>query len=509
MAAFDPATPCFFAGNAFRAPLSSESAAILDPASLEVVGRVARCDAADVEAVVAEANAAQKAWKRLDAKSRAMLLHRLADSIEQGDFHDVAVLMVREMGKPYPEATGELANCAGIFRYYAEMARDEAGKVAGTTQAGSFQYSRYEPYGVSVHIMPFNFPILLMCWTLAASLAAGNACIVKPAEATSLCTLKFMEHFKVLAPGLVSCVTGGPETAQALIASKGTHAVAFTGGVAAGRKVAVACAERMKPCVIEAGGSDPMIISEHAPLDVAVPGAVTAAFHLSGQICTSAERFYVHEKIHDIFIERFAAAARQLRIGPGLEKSEIGPLVSQAARDKVMRLGDEAVAAGATALCGGRVPPAFNTGWFYEPTVLTGVTPDMQIMQEEVFGPVAAVCKVASFDEALDHANASDFGLGASVFTTSLAEAMRAAETLESGMVWVNNPLIDNDALPFGGWKLSGVGRELGRQGLDAFRQSKMVIIDAEPVVQDWWYPYPDGWFYDGTGRRVTPPEKA
>jgi acyl-CoA reductase-like NAD-dependent aldehyde dehydrogenase len=504
MTAFDPAALRIFAGNDFRELPGAQAVDIIDPASLEVVGRSVRCTAAEVEAVVAAANVAQRAWKGLDAKSRATALHRLADSIEWGDFHEVAVLMVREMGKPYPEATGELANCAGIIRYYAEMARDEAGKVAGTTQAGSFQYSRYEPYGVSVHIMPFNFPILLMCWTLAASLAAGNACIVKPAEATSLCTLKFMEHFRVLAPGLVSCVTGGAETAQALIASGGTHAVAFTGGVAAGRKVAVACAERMKPAVIEAGGSDPMIISEHAPLEVAIPGAVTAAFHLSGQICTSAERFYVHEKVHDAFVERFAAAARRLRIGPGLGKSEIGPLVSEAARDKVMRLVDGAIAAGATAVCGGRVPPDFNTGWFYEPTILTGVTPGMPILQEEVFGPVAAICKVRSFAEALDLANASDFGLGASVFTTSLEEAMQAAETLEAGMVWVNNPLIDNDALPFGGWKMSGLGRELGRQGLDAFRQSKMVVIDAKPTVQGWWYPYPDDWFHDGRGRDFT-----
>lgn len=501
MTAFDPLTPCVFTGNAYRSPQSEETFAVADPASLEMVGRVARCGAADVSAVVTAANAAQRDWKRLDAKSRAAALHRLADSIERGDFHDVAVLMVREMGKPYPEATGELANCAGVFRYYAEMARDEAGKVAGTTQAGSFQYARYEPYGVSVHILPFNFPILLLCWTVAASLAAGNACIVKPAEATSLCTLKFMEHFRILEPGLVSCVTGGAETAQALIQSEGTHAVAFTGSVAAARKVAAACAERLKPAVIEAGGSDPLIVSAQAPLDVAIPGAVTAAFHLSGQICTSAERFYVHEAVHDAFVTGFAAAAKKLRIGPGLQKSEIGPLVSEAARAKVMRLVEGALAAGATAVCGGRVPPDFNTGWFYEPTILTGVTPDMEIMREEVFGPVASICKVHSFDEALELANASDFGLGASVFTTSLEEAMQAAETLESGMVWVNNPLIDNDALPFGGWKASGLGRELGRQGLDAFRQSKMVVIDAKPQVQDWWYPYPDDWFYSGKGR--------
>jgi acyl-CoA reductase-like NAD-dependent aldehyde dehydrogenase len=430
------------------------------------------------------------------------MLHDVADSIAKADMQDVARLMVLEMGKPYPEAVGELLNAAPAFRYFAEMARDEAGKVAGTTQAGSFQYVRYEPYGVSVHIMPFNFPILLMCWTVAASLAAGNACIVKPAEATSLCTLAFMEHFrKHLPAGLVSCITGGADVAQALIRSSNTHAVAFTGSVRSGRAVAMAAAEQFKPCIIEAGGNDAMIISEHAPLDVAVPGAVMAAFHLSGQICTSAERFFVHEKVHDAFVAGMSSMARKLRIGPGLEETEIGPLVSEAARAKVMRLVGEAVEQGAKIVCGGRVPPGRNVGWFYEPTILTGCTPSKSVMRDEIFGPVAANCKVSSFDEALSLANDSDFGLGASVFTTALKEAMHAAETLEAGMVWVNNPLIDNDALPFGGWKMSGLGRELGRQGLDAFRRSKMVIIDHAPTIQDWWYPYPQDWFYKGKGR--------
>lgn len=391
---------------------------------------------------------------------------------------------------------GELANVAPIFRYYAELARDDGGHVAGTTQIGSFQYAKYFPYGVSVHIMPFNFPILLMCWTVAASLAAGNAVIVKPAEATSLCTLKFMEHFRALPPGLVSCVTGGGETAQALIQSPDTHVVAFTGGVETGRRVNVACAELMKPCVIEAGGNDPMIVMESAPLDVAASGAVTAAFHLSGQICTSAERFFVHEKIHDDFVAEFVRRTKMLRIGNGLGRTEIGPLVSEVARAKVMRLVDEAVAQGARVACGGRIPADHNTGWFYEPTILTGVTPEMTIMQSEVFGPVAPICKVRDLDEALALANRSRFGLGASIFTTRLDEAMEAAERFESGMVWVNNPLIDNDALPFGGWKLSGVGRELGRLGLNAFRQAKMVIVDHQPTIQSWWYPYPDDVFH-------------
>ncbi|WP_378758953.1 aldehyde dehydrogenase family protein [Microbaculum marinum] len=497
MSPFDPHSGLVFRGNDFVAVPGASVREIVNPATLATEGRIALCDAAFVEEVAAEALVAQKAWAKIDYKSRAALLHRVANAIEATDFHDVAKLMTLEMGKPYPEAVGELANVAPAFRYFAEMARDEAGRIAGTTQVGSFQFARYEPYGVSVHIMPFNFPILLMVWTVAASLAAGNACIVKPAEATSLSTLKFMEHFGAVLPvGLVSCLTGGAETAQALIASRNTHVVAFTGGVAAARAVNVACAEWLKPAIIEAGGSDPMIISEHAPMEVAVAGSVTAAFHLSGQICTSSERFYVHEAVHDEFVERFAAMAKRLRVGNGLGVSEIGPLVSEAARDKVIRLVDGAVAEGARIVCGGRVPPALNTGWFYEPTILTGVTPDMQIMREEVFGPVAAICRVGSFEEALELANRSDFGLGASVFTTDLKEAMQAAEALQSGMVWVNNPLIDNDALPFGGWKNSGLGRELGRQGLDAFRQSKMVVIDHDPAIADWWYPYPDSAFY-------------
>jgi len=497
---FDPEKPTFFINPNYLAAAGASSP-VVDPATLKNVGVVGQPDTDQFASALVTVNAAQKGWKKLDAKSRAKVLHQLASAIEAADMDRCAVLMSREMGKPYPDAIGELANCAPIFRYYAELARDEAGKVAGTTQAGSFQYARYEPLGVSVHIMPFNFPILLMCWTVAASLASGNGCIIKPAPATTLSTLEFMRCFNVLPEGLVACLPGGIDVAQALIDSPHTHAVAFTGSATAAKSVAMAAAAQLKPAVIEAGGSDPMIISAHAPLDVAAAGAVTAAFHLTGQICTSAERFFVVDQIHDAFIERFKAETARLRIGNGLEMSEIGPLVSEAARAKVVRLIDDAVAKGAKVEIGGRIPPSQPTGWFYEPTILTGCTSDMAIMQEECFGPVAAIMRVPDMEAALTLANDSPFGLGASIFTTSLEEAMDAAERLEAGMVWVNNPLIDNDALPFGGWKASGIGRELSRQGLDAFRRSKMVIIDHKPVRQDWWYPYPDDWFREN-GRR-------
>jgi acyl-CoA reductase-like NAD-dependent aldehyde dehydrogenase len=280
--------------------------------------------------------------------------------------------------------------------------------------------------------------------------------------------------------------------------------VAFTGSVAAGRQVAVACAEQLKPCIIEAGGSDPMIISSHAPVDVAVAGTVTAAFHLSGQICTSAERLFVVDEIYDEFLQQFVEATKQLRIGDGMGQSEIGPMVSEAARNKVQALIQDAVDKGATIACGGNVPKELQTGWFLQPTILTNVTDQMTVMRSECFGPLAVVNRVSSFDAAIEAANNSEFGLGASVFTSDLNEAIEASERLESGIVWVNNPLIDNDSLPFGGWKLSGLGRELGRQGLDAFRQSKMVIIDHQPKIHEWWYPYDDSWFYSGGGRKLS-----
>lgn len=498
---FNPAEPVFYRHPDY-VPARGTPHPVTDPARLTKVGQFANTTLEEMDAVLDVATIAQRDWKKIDAKSRATVLHRIANRIEATDMRRCAELMSREMGKPYPEAIGEVANCAGAFRYFAEMARDEGGKVAGTTQAGSFQHARYEALGLSVHIMPFNFPILLMCWTVAASLASGNGCIIKPAPATTLSTLEFMQVFEALPAGLIACLPGGVELGEALIASPKTHAVAFTGSVAAGKAVAMAAAGQMKPAVIEAGGSDPMIITANAPLDVAAAGAVTAAFHMSGQVCTSAERFFVVESVHDAFVEKFTAEAKRLRIGNGLSKAEIGPVVSEAARNKVIRLVEDAKAKGAKVVLGGKIPESEPIGWFYEPTILAGCTSDMAIMQEECFGPVAAIMKVTDFDEAIEKANDSEFGLGASVFTTSLEEAMEAADRLEAGMVWVNNPLIDNDALPFGGWKKSGLGRELSKLGLDAFRRSKMVIIDHKPVIQGWWYPYPDEWFYEAEGRK-------
>ena len=489
----------YFAGNSY-VPSAGSTFDAINPSTLEVLAPVAECTPEEVQSVVAAANEAQAVWQGQDSKSRAASLHQIADHFEQRDLSPLAELLTREMGKPYRESLGELANVPGIFRYMAEMARDEAGHIAGTTQAGSFQYCRYEPYGVSVHIMPFNFPFLLLAWTAAASLAAGNAIVVKPAEATPPATLAFMAFLDCLPAGLCSCVTGGGAVGQQLVDSEATHIVAFTGSMAVGKQVNTSCARQLKPCIIEAGGSDAMLVMDSVGVDFAAAAACTAAFHLSGQVCTSSERFFVHEALHDEFVAALVTRASALRVADGLGRSEIGPLVSEAARNKVSELVNSALSEGAQLACGGCVPAEAGPGWFYAPTVLTGVTPDMEIMNGEVFGPVASICRVGSLGEALQLANDTNFGLGAALLTERMDEAARGIDSLQAGMVWINNPMIDNDALPFGGWKQSGLGRELGRDGLNAFRRSKMVIHDAVPRIQDWWYPYANSDFYSGPG---------
>ena len=294
-----------FYNNDYHLSKSGDRLPVVNPANEEKISEIANCQAAEIDQVLTVVNQAQRAWANTDSKTRAAYLHKIADSIERADHREIAEVMSAEMGKPYPEALGEIANVGPIFRYMAEMARDDAGHIAGTTQIGSFQYCRYEPLGVSVHIMPFNFPILLFAWTAAASLACGNGLVVKPAQATSICTLMFMRHFTVLPAGLTACLTGDAKVGSHLVASPLTHAVAFTGSVAVGQRVNVACAEAMKPAVIEAGGNDAMIISDSADIEVAAAGAVTAAFHLSGQVCTSAERFFVVDSVHDEFVQAF------------------------------------------------------------------------------------------------------------------------------------------------------------------------------------------------------------
>ncbi len=472
------------------ASASTSQIEVIDPATEETVGHIADATDREVDQAIDIANQARKAWCRQDPRSRAVILHDIAAAIRR-DKKVFAEHLTREEGKPFKESVDEVSWCATAIDYYAEIARNETGRIAGATVPGQFHFAIKEPLGTIVIVLPFNYPLVLLCWEAAAALAAGNAVIVKPHEQTSLTTLKFMELFASLPAGLMQVVTGGARVGQRLVASSGTHGVAYTGSVPVGQAVAKTCAESFKPCLVEASGNDPFIVMPSAPLDMAARGAAFAAYLNCGQVCTSAERFYVHDAIHDDFVERLVAEAKKLRIGNGLGQVDMGPMATRKQRERFEGLIARARQQGAKAATGGGRPADLNRGWFVEPTVLTGVTPDMEILNEEPFGPVAPICRVRSFDEALELANKSRFGLGSNLYTLDMNEAFRAVEEIQAGILWINAPLLDNDALPFGGRKLSGSGRQLGPEGLNQFQNTKFVMIDPQASNQDfWWFPY-------------------
>lgn len=463
---------------------------VIDPATEDLIGRIPDTSDAEIDHAIDGAADARRVWNAMDARTRAVVLHDIAALLRK-DKAPFAECLTREEGKPFKESVDEVSWCATAIDYYAELARHETGRLAGPTVPGQFHFSVKEPLGTIVIVLPFNYPLVLLCWEAAAALAGGNAVIIKPHEQTTLTTLKFMEAFSTLPPGLMQVVAGGGRVGQRLIASPKTHGVAFTGSVPVGQAVARTCAESFKPCLVEASGNDPFIVMPSAPLDMAVRGAAFAAYLNCGQVCTSAERFYVHESIHDAFVDGLVEEARKLRIGSGLDAVDMGPLATRGQRDRFESMMARARQQGARFATGGGRPADHNRGWFVEPSVLTGVTPDMDILNEEPFGPVAPICKVSSFDEALTLANRSRFGLGANLYSLDMDEAFRAVREIESGILWINAPLLDNDALPFGGRKLSGSGRQLGPEGLAQFQNTKFVMIDPKASNQDfWWFPY-------------------
>lgn len=474
------------------------SISVIDPATEERIGEIAEATPAEIAQAVAVANTAQRAWRKVNYHRRAELLHEVSRRV-MADRPLVAEMLTREMGKPYKESFDEVGWSASAIDYYAEIARHESGKVLGATVDGQFHFTTKDPLGVVVIILPFNYPLCLLCWQATAALASGNAVIIKPSDLTSLTTLQFVAAFDALPPGLVQVITGGGSAGKQLVEHSETHMVAFTGGIETGRRVAEACGRLYKRTLIETSGNDPFIVMPSAPVDIAARGAAFGAFLNCGQVCAAAERFYVHEQVYPAFIERLVHYTSQIRIGNGLDRVDMGPLASKRELGRYLKVLERSHTGGAAVLTGGGRPAHLKKGWFVEATVLGEVAAEAPIMNDETFGPVAPVCVVKSFDQALDLANRSRYGLGATVYTTNLDESMRAVEELEAGMVWVNAPLLDNDAGPFGGRKQSGMGRQLGAEGLDTFRHTKLAMIDRAAQAHDfWWFPYADAEAFPG-----------
>jgi len=470
---------------------SQRTFAVDNPATERILERVARGNERDADRAVAAAAESFRTWRRTPGLERAALMHRFAARLRERH-HAIARQMTLEGGKPLIANLDEVEWCAAVYDYYGELARDQAGKVIAPVFPHQVNFVRKEPYGVVVCIVPWNYPLLLLTWKAAAALAAGNTLVIKPSEETPLSTLMLAEDFALFGKGVVNIVTGyGPEIGEALVTHRDTSLIAFTGSVATGKRIAEAAAPHLKKLNLELGGNDPFIVCDDVDVGIAARGAAWAAFLNMGQVCTSGERFYVFEGIFEEFVERFVQIARGLRLGNPLGPDiDCGPLIREAHRLQIERKIEEAVGAGARILCGGRRPRHLRKGYYFEPTVLTDVTQEMSLMRSETFGPLAPLVPVQGIEEAVRFADDSEYGLGANIYTNNLEHAMYAMENVHAGTFWINDPLTDNDAGPFGGMRMSGVGRELGIEGLDAFREPKHVHLDYHIEAKPYWYPY-------------------
>jgi betaine-aldehyde dehydrogenase len=481
--------------------LSEASREVKNPATLKALGTVADCGPADVARAVAAAKAAQRGWWKIPGVEKAKLLREIGAAIRARE-HALATLMTEETGKPLCEAVDCIDWVAACFEYYGEVARSSYGNSVPPVASHQLNFTIKEPFGVVAAIAPFNFPLLLMAWKVAPAIAAGNTVVCKPPHQNPLSNLMLAQVYDLLPPGVVNLVTGAADTGTALIEHPDVDMIAFTGSTAVGRKIAAAAGAQLKKVNLELGSIDPFIVFKDADLDVAVPGVAWARLLNSGQVCTSSKRIYVEQAIAAEFNERMQAFVASLEVGdPMKPNTDLGPLISLEAAQRVEDQVARAIKDGATLKLGGkRYQPEGLPGHFFQPTLLTNVRHGSVPTREEIFGPVLAITTVADADEAIRLANDSEYGLGASIYTKDLGTAMRAMESIKAGTFWINDPLTDNDAAPFGGMRHSGIGRELGAEGLDAFREPKHVHLDWVMERKAWFFPYRDR--IVGGGRR-------
>ncbi len=471
---------------------------VINPATEESIEEIETSSREDLDSAAERARRAFKEWRGVSGLERAELFHEIANNL-RAHADELAEIMTREGGKPFIENHDEVGWTAASFDYFAEIARDSVGYLPAPIEAQQLALVIKEPIGVVACIVPWNYPLLLAAWKVAPALAAGNAVILKPSEETPLATRRMVELIEGLPEGLLQAVYGAGNVGEMLVRHPRVDMVAFTGSQETGRNVGKAAAERLIRANLELGGKDPFIICDDVDIEIAAQGAVWAACLNAGQVCTSAERFYVMQNIAGDFVEASKSYVEGLNVGdPMDERTDIGPLINAPGREKVERHVGEALQKGAKLVTGGE--RWGKRGFFYKPTILTGVESSMTVMRDETFGPVVPIVEVGSLDEAIEQANSVPYGLGANVYTQDFEKMLKCMREIRAGTVWINDPLTDNDAAPFGGQKGSGIGRELGREGLEAFQESKHVHIDPKVEKKEWWYPYGPG---EEPGQRV------
>jgi acyl-CoA reductase-like NAD-dependent aldehyde dehydrogenase len=449
---------------------------------------LAMCAAADREDVDRAVRAAQRAfegeWGRMSPADRAKVLWRVADLIER-DADAIAQLEVLDMGKPLALARDDdMPMAAAHFRYYAGWTTKLEGETIPVSSGAYLNYTVREPLGVVGLIVPWNYPFMLACWKLAPALACGNACLLKPAEQTPLTSLwlgRLLAEAGV-PDGAVNILTGFGETAGAAITEHpDVAAVSFTGSTAVGREIVRASAGNLKRTALELGGKSPNIVFADADLDAAVPGAAGGIFYNMGQDCAAGSRLFVQRGVYDEFVAGLAKEAEALRLGPGFDEGvDQGPLVSREQLDRVTGYLEIGAREGATVVTGGARAEGdgLDAGYFVTPTIFGDATNDMAIAREEIFGPVVTVIPFEDVDDAVLAGNTTSYGLGAGIWTNDIKKAHRAAAALKAGSVWINCYNIYDAASPFGGYKESGFGREMGHHNLDLFTQVKSVWVD-------------------------------
>jgi acyl-CoA reductase-like NAD-dependent aldehyde dehydrogenase len=458
----------------------------VDPATEDTLAEVAQATEEDVDEAVQAAKRAHLdgRWRNLDPGKRGRILYRVGDLIQQ-HASEFAWLDVLDHGKPYKLALGEMIAAANCFRYFAGW----VDKVYGDTipaRPGRFVYSQREPVGVCAQIIPWNFPFLMAVWKVAPALAFGNTVVLKPAEQTPLSAVHLLRLLSEagVPDGVVNLVQGvGEVTGAALVAHPDVDKIAFTGSTEVGKLIMREAAQHLHKVTLELGGKSPNVVFADAPGGVAKVAARSAfaCFYNAGEVCTAGTRLVVDERIHDEIVEKVAEAARATTVGPGWsEDARMGPVVSQEQLDRVAGYVDIAKGEGAELVTGGGRPDGLDQGFFFEPTVFTGVQSDMRIAQEEVFGPVLAVQTFSDEEEAIALANDVEYGLAAAVWTSDLGRAHRVADQLQAGTVWVNTYGEIDSPVSFGGYKSSGLGRELGPHAVEAYTQVKSVWVNTK-----------------------------
>ena len=454
---------------------------VTNPVDNAVIGNVPNLGAAATTAAIAAAAAAFPAWSARTGKERAGIMRKWFElMIANAD--DLAALMTAEQGKPLAEARGEVLYGASFIEWFAEEAKRVSGDVMASTWSDKRMVVLKQPIGVCASITPWNFPIAMITRKVAPAIAAGCTIVIKPAEQTPLSALAMAELAQRagLPAGVINIITADAEQSievgQVLCASPIVRHLSFTGSTPVGRILMQQCAPTVKKLALELGGHAPFIVFDDADLDAAVEGALQSKYRNAGQTCVCTNRFYAHESIYDQFVQKLAAGAARIKVGNGVESGVAqGPLIDDQAIAKVEEHVRDALAKGAVAVTGGKRHAL--GGHFYEPTVLSNVTDAMKIMHEETFGPVAAVMKFSTEQEAIAAANDTDFGLASYFYSRDIGRVWRVAEQLEYGMVGINTGLISNEVAPFGGVKQSGLGREGSKYGMDEYLEIKYLCM--------------------------------